>query len=106
MNIKKNDVVKVIAGNYKGKIGKVLRVFPERERVLVEGVNIVKKHVRKSPKYLQGGIIEMEAPIHVSNVMLVCPKCGQATRVGHTKLVSSDGKKAKMRVCKKCGEMF
>ena len=106
MNIKKNDTVKVIAGNYKGKIGKVLKVFREVERVLVEGVNIVKKHVRKSPKYPQGGIIEMEAPIHVSNVMLVCPKCGQATRVGHATLTSADGKRSKMRVCKKCGEMF
>lgn len=106
MNIKKNDTVKVIAGNYKGKIGKVLKVFPEKERVLVEGVNIVKKHVRKSSRYPQGGIIEMEAPIHVSNVMLICPKCGEATRVGHAKLVSADGKKGKMRVCKKCGEMF
>lgn len=106
MNIKKNDTVKVIAGNYKGKIGKVLKVFPEKERILVEGVNIVKKHVRKSSKYPQGGIIEMEAPIHVSNVMLICPKCGEATRVGHAKLVSADGKKSNMRVCKKCGEMF
>ncbi|MCS7228870.1 MAG: 50S ribosomal protein L24 [Candidatus Kryptonium sp.] len=106
MNIKKNDTVLVIAGNYKGKIGKVLKVLREKERVLVEGVNIVKKHVRKSPKYPQGGIIEMEAPIHVSNVMLVCPKCGKATRVGHTTLVSADGKRSKMRVCKKCGEMF
>ncbi len=106
MNVKKNDTVKVIAGNYKGKIGKVLKVFREEERVLVEGVNIVKKHVRKSPRYPQGGIIEMEAPIHVSNVMLICPKCGQATRVGHAKLVSADDKKSKMRVCKKCGEMF
>ncbi|MEN3038196.1 MAG: 50S ribosomal protein L24 [Candidatus Kryptonium sp.] len=106
MNIKKNDIVQVIAGNYKGKVGKVLKVFREKERVLVEGVNIVKKHVRKSPRYPQGGIIEMEAPIHVSNVMLVCPKCGKATRVGHTILVSADGKRSKMRVCKKCGEMF
>ncbi len=106
MNIKKNDTVKVIAGNYKGKIGKVLKVFPEKERVLVEGVNIVKKHVRKSSKYPQGGIIEMEAPIHVSNVMLICPRCGEATRVGHARLVSADGKKSKMRVCKKCSEMF
>lgn len=106
MNVKKNDTVKVIAGNYKGKIGKVLKVFPEKDRVLVEGVNIVKKHVKKSRKYPQGGIIEMEAPIHISNVMLICPRCGKATRVGHTKLVSADGKKRKMRVCKKCGEMF
>lgn len=106
MNIKKNDIVQVIAGNYKGKIGKVLKVLREKQRVVIEGVNIVKKHVRKSPKYPQGGIIEIESPIHVSNVMLVCPKCGKATRVGHARLASADGKKSKMRVCKKCGEMF
>ena len=99
-------MVKVIAGNYRGKIGKVLRVFPSKERVLVEGVNIVKKHMRRSPNYPQGGIIEMEAPIHVSNVMLVCPKCDTPTRVGHTTIKTADGKRTKMRICKNCGEMF
>ena len=90
LKIKTGDTVMVIAGKDKGKVGKVLKVIPEKERVIVEGVRIVKKHVRPNPKYPEGGIIEMEAPIHISNVMLVDPKTGKPTRVG-IKIV--DGKK-------------
>ena len=97
-NIKKNDTVVVTAGKEKGKKGRVYRVMPEDERVLVEKLNIVKRHTRPSATNRQGGIIEKEAPIHISNVMVVCGKCGKPTRVSH----SFEGDK-KVRVCKKCG---
>ncbi len=99
--IKREDFVVVIAGKDRGKKGKVLRVIPKKQRVVVEGVNIVKKH-QKPTATTAGGIIEKPAPIHVSNVMLVCPKCGEATRVGFTFL--EDG--SKVRKCKKCGEII
>jgi large subunit ribosomal protein L24 len=102
LNIKKNDTVMVIAGDEKGKRGRVLAVYPKKDRVLVEGVNIVKKHMRPNRRYTQGGIIEREAPIHRSNVMLVCPKCDKPTRYGNR--ILDNGKK--VRVCKKCGEVM
>ena len=79
MKIRKGDTVKVIAGSYKdkGRIGKVLKVFPDKNRIIVEGVNLVKRHMRPTQKLPQGGIIEKEAPIHISNLMVVCPKCDQ-----------------------------
>lgn len=98
--LKKGDTVQVIAGREKGKIGKVLEVRPEREQVLVEKINIVKRHQKPSQKQRQGGIIEKEGPLHVSNVMPVCPACGKPTRVG--KKMLTDG--TKLRVCKRCGE--
>jgi large subunit ribosomal protein L24 len=98
MSVKAGDRVKVIAGKDKGKEGKVLRVHPETRRVIVERVNMMKKHQRPTNKRPQGGIIELEAPIHVSNVMLVCPSCSQPTRTGR---VREDG--ARIRTCKKCG---
>jgi large subunit ribosomal protein L24 len=107
MKIHKNDMVMVIAGNARGKTGKVLKVYPDRERVIVEGVNIIKRHTRPRQKNPQGGIVQREAPIHVSNVMLVDPKTNQVTRVG-TRVVKDDttGKKRRMRVAKATGEMF
>jgi large subunit ribosomal protein L24 len=85
----------------------VLKVFPERHRVIVEGVNMIKRHTRPRPKNPQGGIVQREAPIHVSNVMLVDPKTNEVTRVG-TKVVKDEttGKKRRMRVAKATGEMF
>ncbi|MCX8012040.1 MAG: 50S ribosomal protein L24, partial [Desulfobacterota bacterium] len=77
-HVKKDDLVKVIAGKDKGKIGKVLRVIPKKSRVIVEKVNFIKRHVRPSAQHRQGGIIEREGSLHVSNVMLVCPKCNRA----------------------------
>ncbi len=100
IKIKRDDLVLVFAGKDKGKIGKVKKVIREKSRVVVEGVNIVKKHMRARGPELPSGIIQMEAPIHVSNVKLVCPMCGQATRVGF--VIKEDGKKS--RVCKKCGK--
>ena len=99
LKIKKGDVVIVNAGNDKGKTGKVLSVNPEKERVVVEGINMVKKHTKPNSKQPQGGIIEQEAGIHISNLNLVDPKSGKATRVA---MKVDDGKK--VRVAKKSGE--
>jgi large subunit ribosomal protein L24 len=101
MHVKKGDKVQVISGKDKGKQGVVLAAFPKKNRVLVEGVNIVKKHAKPTQANPQGGIIEKEAPIHVSNVMALDPKTGVPTRVGY-QLV--DGKK--VRVAKKSGELL
>lgn len=99
MNVKKGDKVKVLAGKDKGKEGIVLRALPQKQRVVVEKVNVVKKALRPTQQNPQGGISTVEAPIHVSNVMLVCPECKQASRVSSR--VNDEGKK--VRVCKKCG---
>jgi len=102
MRIRKNDNVHVISGNDKGKEGKVLKVFPDSGKIIVEKVNMIKRHTRASKELPQGGIIEKEGPINVSNVMLVCPNTGKPTRIG--KDVLSDGSRA--RVSKKSGEML
>ena len=102
MDVHREDNVKVLAGKDRGKSGRVIRVFPKLERVLVEKVNLVKRHTRPSQEVPQGGIVEKESPIHVSNLMVICGKCGKPTRVGHKKL--ADGKK--FRACKKCGEIL
>ena len=102
MRIRKNDNVWVIAGNSKGKEGRVLKVFPDTGRIIVEKVNLIKRHTRASKDVPQGGIIEKEGPINASNVMLVCPNTGKPTRIG--KDVLSDGSRA--RVSKKSGEML
>lgn len=98
MSIRKGDRVKVIAGKDNGKESRVLRVFPEKQRLVVEHVNMIKKHQRATSKQPQGGILEVEGTIHVSNVMLLCPSCSQATRIGRRR---EDG--SRIRVCKKCG---
>ncbi|EQB8400700.1 50S ribosomal protein L24 [Listeria monocytogenes] len=101
MHIKKGDKVKVITGKDKGKSGKVLAAFPKKDRVLIEGINMVKKHTKPSNINPQGGILNVEAPIHVSNVMLIDPKTGEPTRVGYE--VKGD---KKVRVAKKSGEVI
>ena len=100
MHVKKGDTVRVLSGKDKGKEGVVLRSIPQKERVVVEKVNMIKKAMRPTQQNPQGGISTMEAPIHVSNVMLVCPSCKQATRVSRKR--DEEGKK--VRVCKKCGK--
>ena len=100
MNIKKGDKVKVLSGKDKGKEGVVLRALPQKERVVVEKVNMIKKAMRPTQQNPQGGISTMEAPIHVSNVMVICPECKQPTRTGKKR--DENGKK--IRVCKKCGK--
>ncbi|MDE7297058.1 MAG: 50S ribosomal protein L24 [Clostridia bacterium] len=102
MNVKVNDNVLVITGKYKGKQGKVLATDPKAETVIVEGVNIVHKHEKARKANETSRIVTEEGPIHVSNVEVVCDKCGKATRIGH--VVAENGKKA--RVCKKCGAVL
>jgi len=98
IHVKKEDMVKIIAGKEKGKTAKVLRVFPAKGRVVVEGLNVIKRHTRPSQVNPEGGIVEKEAPMSLSNVMLVCGSCNEAARTGMRKL--EDGSKA--RYCKKC----
>ena len=100
MNIKKGDTVRVLSGKDKGKEGQVVRSLPSKQRVVVEKVNMVKKAMRPTQQNPQGGIMSVEAPIHVSNVMVICPECKQPTRVSHR--VNEAGKK--VCVCKKCGK--
>lgn len=102
LSVKKNDLVKVIAGKEKGKSGRILRVLPRKNRIIIEKINFVKRHSRPSGQTRQGGIIEREAPINVSNVMVVCEKCNIPVRIG--KKILDDGKK--VRMCKKCGEVL
>ncbi|MGD9364938.1 MAG: 50S ribosomal protein L24 [Desulfobacteraceae bacterium] len=101
-HIKKDDKVKIIAGKDNGKVGKVLKVDRKKERILVENANIVKRHSRPSAQNRQGGIIESEAPIHLSNVMLLCNKCVKPARIKMQRL--DDGRK--VRVCRKCNEQI
>ena len=100
--IKKSDKVMVLSGKERGKIGAVLKVDSEKGRVVVEKINMVKRHTRPGGKTAQGGIVEKEAPIHISNLMLVCNKCAERTRIG--KRILEDG--SRVRVCKKCGELL
>ncbi len=101
MKIKKDDKVVIIAGKDKGKTGKVMHAFPKDKQVIVEGLNLMKKHVRPKKQGESGQIIEFPAPLDVSNVKLICSKCNEATRVG----IERDGKNKK-RVCKKCKKKF
>lgn len=100
LHVKKNDMVKIIAGKEQGKTGKVLRVYPAKGRVVVESLNVIKRHTRPNQLNPEGGIVEKEAPLSLSNVMLVCGSCNQPTRTGIRLL--EDG--SKTRYCKKCNE--
>jgi len=100
VQIRKNDQVRVISGKNLDKVGRVLRVMRDKNRIVVEGVSLLKRHTRANPsKNIKGGIVERESPIHISNVMIMCGSCSQATRIGHS--ILSDGKK--IRICRKCG---
>ncbi len=107
MRIKKNDQVVVLSGEYKGKRGKVLKLFPDRDRVIVEGVSFISKHTRPSQTMPQGGIVKKEAPIHLSKVMLIDPKTNEPTRV-KLGYLEADGKRSrqKVRFSKKTGEII
>lgn len=97
--VRKNDNVVVVAGKDRGKRGRVLKVLPGRNRVVVEGVNFIKRHTRPNPRAnVKGGIVEREASLHASNVQLVCPECGAPTRLG--RLLLGDGRR--VRICRKC----
>ncbi len=99
--IRKGDRVQVVAGNDRGRIGRVLVVIPEKNRIIVENVNMITKHQRATQSLRQPGIIQREGTIHMSNVLPICPECDEPTRVGFTEV---EGRK--MRVCKQCGEIF
>ena len=101
VHVKTGDTVMIISGRDAGKSGKVLQVSPKEGKVIVEGLNMVTKHVKPRTRYLRVGIVKAEAALYASKVMPVCPKCGKATRVGH---IVNNGKK--VRVCKKCGAEF
>jgi large subunit ribosomal protein L24 len=98
--LKKNDTVMVVAGKNRGKSGKVLRVLPKKEAVIIERLNFAKRHLRAGGPHGKGGIVEKEAPIRISNVQLLCGKCNLPTRIG--KKILEDGRK--IRICRKCGE--
>ena len=99
MHIKKNDQVMVIAGKDRGAKGRVMRVLPQTGRAIVERVNMVKRHTRPNPQQgIQGGILEREGPVHMSNLMLICPECGKPSRTGRKRLEDGSG----VRVCKAC----
>lgn len=99
MKIRKNDQVLIISGKDKGKKGKVLEVFPMAQKITVENINLIKKHRRPRRQGEKGQIIEISKPLHISNIKLICPKCGEAVRVGY-KLTETE----KFRICKKCGQ--
>lgn len=101
MKIKKGDIVKVLRGVYKGKQGKVLKVIPQKTTCIVEGVNFRTRHQRPLSPESPGGRIKKEGPIHVSNLKLICPRCGQHTRIGKKNISDRN-----VRICKKCGEMI
>jgi large subunit ribosomal protein L24 len=101
VHIKKNDMVYVLSGKDRGKTGKVLKVFLDKDRAVVEGLNYIQKHTRPNPqKNVKGGILPKESPIHISNLMVVCKRCNKHARVGFS--IMQDGRKA--RVCKNCNE--
>lgn len=100
--VRKGDLVKVISGRDRGRIGEVLRVFPKEDRIIVKGVHMIKRHQRPTARQREGGIIEQEGKIHISNVMLICPECDTPTRVGFE--ITPDGEK--LRRCKHCGKTF
>ena len=102
MHVHRDDTVLVLTGKDRGKKGRVIHLFSNEEKALVEKINMVKKHTRPNQQLPQGGIIEKEAPVHISNLKVVCTKCGKATRVAY-KILSSG---QKVRVCKKCKEIL
>ena len=99
VHVKKGDRVYVLTGEERGKSGRILRVLPGKNRVIIDGINIVKKHTRPTPTNTQGGIIESPAPMDASNVMLVCPNCEQPSRVSRQR-----GPEGLVRICKACGK--
>ncbi len=102
VGITRNQIVKVLAGRDRGKTGKVLKVFPKEDRLLVEGINLIKRHTRQTKQDKKGGIIQKESPIQISNVILMCKRCNKPTKVGMK--IMNDGSRAK--VCKKCKEII
>lgn len=104
MHVKKDDTVLILSGDEKGKKGKVLAVSPKEGKVIVEGINMIKKHVKPRQAGQEGGIIEAEGAMYATKVQVVCPACKKATRIAHKKVLSNAGKSRSVRICKKCGE--
>jgi large subunit ribosomal protein L24 len=103
VHIKKNDMVYVLSGKDRGKTGKVLKVFLDKDRAVVEGLNYIQKHTRPNPqKNVKGGILPKESPVHISNLMVVCKRCNKHARVGFS--IMQDGRK--VRICKNCNELL
>lgn len=102
MRIKKGDIVVIIRGKDKGKRGKVLKTLPKEERIIVEGINLKKKHIKPRRAEEKGEIVSVPTPVYISNLKLICPKCKKAARTSY-KIVLKEDKKTKVRVCKKCG---
>jgi large subunit ribosomal protein L24 len=102
MRVAKDDTVMVISGDDKGKTGKILKVFPKSQRIIVEGINFIKRHTKPRSRMQPGGLVEKEAPIHLSNVMVVCPRCGEGTRPKRSKLAEGQS----VRKCGKCNEII
>lgn len=107
MRIKKGDTVLVIAGDDRGKMGKVLKVLKDKNRVIVEGINFIKRHTRPTTKNPKGGILEKEGSIALSNIMFYCSKCSAPTKISYKILESESGEELnKVRICRKCGEVI
>jgi large subunit ribosomal protein L24 len=107
LHVHKNDTALVISGEFRKKQGKVLKVFPDTQRVIIENVNIIKRATRPSQKSPQGGVVQKEGSIHASNVKVICPKCNKPIRIGHTHVTdATSSKKKTMRTCNQCNEMF
>lgn len=107
MRIKKNDTVIVVAGDDKGKIGKVLKLFPAKNRAIVEGVGFIKRHTRPTRTNPKGGILEKEGPVNLSNLKVYCNKCSSPTKIGFKILEQAEkGRENKVRICRKCGEII
>ena len=107
MKVHKDDQVIIISGNDRGKRGRVLKVYPERNKIIIEGINFIKRHTKASQKQPQGGIVTKEAPIDASNVLIICPKCNSKTKVGIKKITDENKNKTlRVRYCKKCDEML
>jgi len=104
--IKRGDEVVILSGKDRGKVGRVIERIPKEDKIVVEGVNITKRHIRARRRGQESGIVEREAPIPTCKVMLVCPRCGKRTRVGVKITVLEGGEKEKLRICKKCGEVI
>jgi large subunit ribosomal protein L24 len=103
MHVKKNDIVMVISGKERGRTGKVLKVFPKKNKVIVEKLNMVKRHMRARGRDI-GGIVDKEAPIHISNVLILCTKCGRGVRT--RRVFKEDQPRKRIRECVKCGQIF
>jgi large subunit ribosomal protein L24 len=104
--IKVGDQVMVLSGKDRGRQGKVIEMIPKESKLVVEGVNITKRHIRPTRRGQESGIVEREAPVYVSNVIIICPRCGKRTRVGMKIVKKALKKEEKLRFCKKCGEII